>query len=129
MAGANLVKEVKLNQLNQSVVASQTAQAVSNDFGINGFSRGLLRVDINASALTAGSGISAILQNKDGSQADWVTVKTVAMTATGVTSININQNNSADFTAVPLRPLGRVVITTLSGASLTIDSILVFQEE
>jgi len=115
------------------VVAAQTNLAVSKEFRISGQGSVKFRVDLVADAVTVGAGITAKLQttsgvDKDGNE-DWVDAKTTAVTAAGSFSISLLAQLAADQTYLPLRPKGRVVVTTGAGSAVTFESIRIMQEE
>jgi hypothetical protein len=117
-------------QLNPSVAhvaASQTNQAVSNNFPI--FSGAGLKgmvIKLKFSAVTVASGITAKLQTAiDGG---WVDSKTVAVVSTADAYIKLNNAASADQTYFPLLAGGRIVISTGAGDSVTVSSVKILQE-
>jgi hypothetical protein len=84
-------------------------------------------------AVTVASGVSAKLQTcsgQDSSNHDmWVDAKLVAVTTTGVVSLSLNVEVVADQVYMPLRPKGRIVVSTGSGDSVGFISIKTMQGE
>jgi hypothetical protein len=118
--------EVKLANVS-SLGAGLTDSVVSKVFRISAGGSKNIAVVLTVSGVTAGSGITAKLQT--GMDGVFVDSKTAAVTTAGLVAIKLNVHASADQTFLPLLASGRVVITTAAGASLTVDSINVLQEE
>jgi len=104
--------------------ASLTAEPISYE-ALVGVDPTVQRVDIVVTAATAGAGITAVLQEFNGSA--WVTVKTSgAIAAAGVVSFVIHPQ---DGSFVVLRERIRVVINTGAGSSITVATILQYRVE
>lgn len=92
-----------------------------------------IRIEVVVDSSTAGAGVSAALQHapfRDGNNADWATVKSVAVTSVGsrtVFTILCNVEVTADQGFMPLRPHGRVLLTTGAGSAAVISDIRVIQ--
>lgn len=110
------------------VGASQTNTPITLDgwpITAGGATRGFV-VKLKVSAVTVGTAITAKLQTAIG--ADWVDSKTVAVSATGDFYIKLLPTVSGDQTFLPLLNKGRVVLTTGSGDTATVDSVNILQE-
>jgi hypothetical protein len=118
--------EVKLANVS-ALVAGLTDSPVTRIFRITAGGSKNIAVVLKVSGVTAGSGITAKLQT--GVDGVFVDSKTAAITAAGLVTIKLNVHASGDQAFLPLLASGRVVVTTASGASLTVDSINVLQEE
>jgi hypothetical protein len=128
---SNRATNYVLEKKTQTLGASVTTQAVSEQFKINDSGRLNLLVDIICTDVTAGGGITAYLQDKaaDGYTSTWNSVKSVAITANGTFTIRVNVQNSTDQGYTPLRSLGRIVVTTGAGSAIDIDQVLVYQAD
>jgi hypothetical protein len=85
-----------------------------------------LRVEIVASGVTAGAGITAIFQDSNDG-ITWVSGKTVAITTNATVSILVNPETEADLAYLPFRAHGRVVITSGAGSAVTVDQLYIYQ--
>jgi hypothetical protein len=127
---------ILLEAKTQTVSASTTA-TVSNPFVITsaGATRGL-RVDILVDVATAAAGITAKLQHAvtetatNYADVDAVQSRVSITTVASPTwfSILLSAADPDDGPVLPLRPHGRVVVTTGVGDSVTISDIRVTQE-
>jgi hypothetical protein len=128
MARTWVSRDVLLNNTSVVVGASETNTVVSETFRIHDPSR--IIVDITASSVTdagADSSIVAKIQDSSGS-GTWSTKGSegnVAITGNGTFSITLMIENSSDQAELPLRPLGRIVVTTAAGDTATIDNVRV----
>jgi hypothetical protein len=108
----------------QAVGASATKQVVSDVFRIENNSRKEFRADATAASTTSSSGITLILQTShDGST--WVDGKSTTISGDGNITVNYLPNVAGDQAYLPLRPLGRFVVTTGSGDAVTISALWV----
>jgi hypothetical protein len=126
--------EVILGNSANVVGASATTQVVSKDFRINPEGSLHLRIDMELSAVTISTGTALILQttsglNAAGSAEDWVNAKSTSVITNGLVSQTYLVEVSADQTYLPLRCKGRIVCTSGSGDTVTINSIRIMQEE
>lgn len=118
-----------------TVGASQTNSAISKPFVITAYgATKAIRVEVLVSAVTVAVGVTAKLQHavkRDGDTATWADVAggSAALTTTGYASIILNACDSTDSPAFPLRPNGRVVVTTGAGDSVTVTEVQVIQEK
>ncbi len=120
-------KNVRANIGSVAVAASQTDSEIAPSFSIRGdLSRGIV-IDIEASVVTVGAGITAKLQVRQSNEQAWIDSKTVSITATGTSSIKLLDTVAADQTHLPLRPVARLVVTTGAGSAITIDKIFVLE--
>lgn len=107
--------------------ASLTDEAVSDTVKLWSEAGALaLRVDIKASSVTAGAGITAKIQELKAGLT-WADVKSVAITTNGIVSIKINGYQSDDKALVPLADQIRVVVSTTAGSAVTIDAVVVYR--
>lgn len=109
--------------------ASVTNQQVGEECGLSAGGAIRLRVDLKVSAVTAGAGITAKLQQK--SLDAWSdlasTNASVAITTAGEVSIKLLVERSADQADMPLKKQVRVVLTTGAGSAVTVDKIVLLQ--
>lgn len=109
--------------------ASVSAQQVGDEYGVSAGGALNIRVDILVSGVTAGSGISAKLQQRTFST--WTDISsangTVAITANGQVSIRLMVARTADQADMPLQKQVRVVLTTGTGSAVTVDKICILQ--
>ena len=108
--------------------ASLSGQPISKEFRITAGGSLHLVVAIKASGVTAGAGITATLQTCVGDY-PWVSSKSVSITADGYYYIKLLAEASGDQTYLPLLGKGRVTLTTLAGAAVTIDSLYLLVED
>lgn len=125
---AHSSKQVVLRGESQSIIASQTAQAISDNFGIPWeFSTNYI-VAILVTSSTVTNSIVAKLQTRLSSEAAWRDSKTVAIT-TGASNttfhITLLDAVAGDQALLPLMPQGRIVITTGVGDECVIAKIWV----
>lgn len=126
---ARQVEGVLLKNEQQSVAAEQTDQVISKEFPIKAGDR--LLIEMLVSAATVSAGITAKLQTSTIEASDgtryWNDSKTVSIT--GVTDpdetfqITLNPEVSGDQGFLPLGAFGRVVMSTGTGDSVTVDQI------
>ena len=116
-------QDIKLSTV--SIIPASQSKAVISYESLPGADPCTLRADAQFSALTAGTGVSLILQDWNGST--WRDVKTVAVTTTGVSSIFINL--SVDSAVLPLSDRVRVVLTTGVGSSATVADVRLYRLE
>lgn len=107
------------------VGASATDTPVSKEYGIT--AGGALNhvVKIVLSDVTVSTGITAKLQTAVGD--DWEDSKTATVSADGSVYIKLQTAAADDQTFLPLLNKGRVVISTGSGDTATVDSVSVLQ--
>lgn len=119
-------KDVTLSS-GKVVSASQTNVAISTDFSITAGGSKNMVVAVKASSVTAGAGVTAKLQT--GIKGTFSDSKTASITGNGYVFIRLNVQDTDDQDFLPLLDIGRVVLTTGgSGATATIDQVLVLQE-
>jgi hypothetical protein len=133
MSGGYIADSVGLGST--AVGASATDTPVSKAFIVSAYggTRGI-RLEVQVSAATSAAAITAKLQHavtKDGTWNDVggtasVTVPTTA--ASTFYSIILNACDATDSPLFPLRPNGRVVVTTGAGDSVTVTDVRVIQE-
>jgi hypothetical protein len=112
----------------QTVGASQTDTPISLEgwpITAGGATKGLV-VKVKVSSVTASTGITAKLQTAIGD--DYEDSKTVDIDDDGSFYIRLLPTVSGDQTYLPLLNKGRVVLTTGSGDTATIESVGVLQE-
>lgn len=124
-------KSKLLNGANQAVIASQTNQAISSEFGITASGAKHLVVAIKTASTTVTNAITAKLQTavQTGGTDSWQDSKTVSITGNGWFFIKLMAETSADQTYLPLLARGRLVITTLAGDVTTVQAVEVLQED
>ncbi len=130
-------KSYLLGGASQTVGASATDTPVSAPFNITARSslEGL-RVDLAVSSATATTGITAKLQHSYDGGTTWddvdATIAKVAVTTTASAlrfSIPLNARDSTDSPVFPLRPLGRVVVSSGLSDTVTITDVRVTQAD
>jgi hypothetical protein len=113
-----------------TVGASVTALQIGSEFGVSAGGARSIRLDIQASAVTAGGGITVALQHKIFDT--WTALSSanasVAISANGRVAIRMFIERSADQADMPLAKNARLVITTGVGSAVTIDKASVLQE-
>ena len=116
----------------QPVSGIVTGQAISEDIGLTHGGSLHLRIDIEASGVTAIGTITAKLQHRSpgGTYADLVGANaSVIITAAGTFSITQAAERAADQANMPIRKMVRVVLTTTNaGDAVTISKVYVQQE-
>ncbi len=125
-------KQVVLKNTTQAVIASQTAQVVSETFAIRGDLARDFIVKILVNPATVGSGITGILQTTMAQTAAgvdiWEDSKTIAITTVATDTlftIKLLDTVAGDQTYLPLAPRGRIAITTAAGATVSVLKIFV----
>ena len=135
MSNGFFAQDILLASAGVTQGASITAGVISKEFHITAQGALNLRVDLIADAVTVAAGITWKLQtssgiDEDGAQ-DWIDFgapTTVAIAADGSTSLALNvQDVTNDEAYLPLRPLGRIVLTTGVGDTATIERLSVMQ--
>jgi hypothetical protein len=121
---------VLLNGTSVVIGASETDTVVSKSFRI--MNPKYIVVDVECSASTVSTGITAKLQDSSGNNSSGTAVwntkgaeGNVAITGNDTFSFVLMIENSSDQAELPLRPLGRIVVTSGSGDAVTIDSVKV----
>lgn len=120
-------------QQTRTLAAGLTDSAISAPFIVGYQGSKNIRIEVVVDTATAGGGISASFQHapfRDQNNTDWATVKSVSVTtvaARTVFTILCNVEVTADQGFMPLRPHGRVVITTGAGAAAVISDVRVIQ--
>jgi hypothetical protein len=135
MAGQYRAQSVLLGGVTQSVGASATNTAVSRVFNISpaGATRAI-RIDIKTASLTDTTGLTAKLQHSvDDTAANFAdahaSAAQVTIDAEGWLSITLNASDSTDSPVFPLRPHGRIVVSTGASDAVDIEDIRVTMEE
>lgn len=138
MSKKKIEKDILAKQ--QAVVANTANQQVGNTFGIHGWER--FRADLLLSSTVVAAGVNAILQispfsnNEASDEVDgsgtgarvWITAKTVAITnGSTVCTIVLNPETALDLPFLPLPTVGRILITTGAGDTLTVVRAVVLQ--
>lgn len=119
--------EKVLKKASQAVAASQTNQVVSDLFKIA--DPAYLIIDITVNPAVVATGITAKLQDSMDNTL-WVDKKTVSITAVSSDTlfvIKLLPDVAGDQASLPLRPTGRIVVSTGAGDSCTIKSVKVLQ--
>lgn len=114
MAGHNSLKVV-LQDTAQTLVGTASNTVVSSVFKISDLDRRACVFDIIPGTSISGTATAKLQTSQDG--VHWVDSKTAALAGTAVSTIKLldtDVTNDAAF--LPLRPLGRVVVTTSSAA-------------
>jgi len=117
--------------------ASKTAVQVGRIFQVTAKGSLNMRVDLVADTVTAGAGITWKLQSSSGVDKDgadnWIDFgapTTVAITTAASTTLALNvQDTTSDEGYLPLRPKGRIVITTGAGSTVTVEQLRVTQAQ
>ncbi len=125
MSGHNSEKVIRQGAA-QTLVASATNTVLSDVFKISDLDRRALVIDILPGTSISGTATAKLQTSQDG--ANWVDSKTGALSGTTMLSIKLLDTDSGDWAYLPLRPLGRVVVTT-SGAAGSVSQIFVSQCE
>lgn len=125
MSGHNSEKVI-LQGATQTLVGTATKTVVSNVFKISDLDRRAMVVDVLPGSSISGTATAILQHSQDGT--NWVDAKTGSLAGTAMTSIKLLDTDSSDQQYLPLRPLGRVVVTT-SGAAGSISQIYVTQCE
>lgn len=127
------VEDILLDSAGVTKGASVTAEAISKAFHISAGGSLNIRIDLVADTFTAGAGITFKLQtssgvDKDGVQ-NWIDASgNVSITAAGSYSLALNiEDVTNDEQYLPLRPMGRVVITTGAGSAVTVERLSLMQ--
>ena len=113
-----------------SVTASSTTP-ISKEYSLSAQgSTQAFRVDVSCTAAVVGSGISLVVQEK---QADdsWLALSgmSVAVTASGNYHIKALATTAAGQAIMPVRKVCRLALVTLAGASATVSTVTLLQEE
>lgn len=132
MSGGYIAEQMGLGST--AVAASTTNAPISKVFPISatGGNTGI-RIEVLVSTATSAAAITAKLQHAV-SQSDpiaWSDVASVAVPTTASStyySIILNACDATDSPLFPLRPNGRVVVTTGVGDSVTVTDVRVIQE-
>jgi hypothetical protein len=119
---------IQLNQLkngeSQVIGASITKQAITRNFAVSARDSVCMTVDVVSSGVTVTNAINVILQSSFDGGTTWIDAKSVSVAnAATLTSIVLQENISALQTGVPLRAIGRVVITTGVSDAATISAV------
>lgn len=125
MANGWSAQEVQLPVSATTLGASVSNIPVTKEYRISAGGAKDMVLKITASAAVVGAGITAKLQTAIGS--DWVDSKTVAITTAGTYYIKLLAEASGDQTYLPLLNLGRVVLTTGAGSSVTVSKVELLQ--
>lgn len=132
MIGGYLSKQILKQGGSQLVGASATNTVISDEFRVTSAGALNTRIDVVAGSVTVGTGITAKLQHapyiKADGTADWVDSKTVAIAGNGLVTIKLLATDANDHQYLPLRPHGRVVLSTGAGDTATITDVRVVQE-
>lgn len=117
-------KQVVETKFDANVVgASATNQAVSKTFYIS-FLTALI-IDLEVSAVTDTTGITAKLQVRQSNDQDWIDSKTVTIDGNGTFTIALLDTVAGDQPFLPLRSIGRIVVSTGADDAVTVDKIFV----
>ncbi len=108
-----------------AVGASVTDQPISENFAIRGSFLTAFLIDIEVGSVTVAAGITAKLQVRQSGNQDWIDSKTVDIDGDGTFTISLLDTVTADQEFLPLRPVGRVVVTTGAGDAVTVNKIYV----
>lgn len=112
----------------QVVGASATDTPISKEFKITSAGARMLVAAVKVSAVTVTTGITAKLQTTMG-ELSYVDSKTATISSNGTVYIKLLAENSSDQTYLPLLNKGRIVLTTGTGDTATIDSVLILVED
>ena len=128
---ANSYSPVDVRKTRPTIVVNGAASTViSNPIQLSAQGSRHLRVDIQVSGVSEGSGISAKLQMKSIDEA-WADLAganaTVAITAAGTVSLTQAVERTADQPNMPLKKQIQVVLTTTSGSIITVEQVRVSQ--
>lgn len=109
--------------------ASLSAEVISRPSAVTAGGSTSIRLDVVASSVTVGGGITVALQTRAGGT--WTTVASSnaskSITANGVTTLSLLANRAADQADLPLGEQVRVILTTGVGSSIQIDNIEILQ--
>lgn len=125
MSGHNSEKVI-LQGAAQTLLATASNTVISNVFKLSDLDRRAVVVDILPGTTITGTTTAKLQTSQDGS--NWVDSKTVALSGTTMATIKLLDTDSSDWTFLPLRPLGRVVVTT-STSTGSVSQIFVSQCE
>ena len=110
---------------NQVIGASETDTVISKTFRVT--DPRYIIVDVTAASVTASTGITVKLEDSSGDDV-WNTKGAegnVAIPTNGTFSIKLLIENTSDQAELPLRPLGRLTITTGASDAATITDLKV----
>ena len=113
-------REELLNKTQVAVGASETNTVISEIFSI--MDPLTILIDIVCTSVTVTNGITAKLQVSSGND-EWEDSKTVSIT--GNDTFTIDTNITDDAANLPLRPLGRVVVTSGVADAVDVDGVRV----
>lgn len=117
--------ELLLDNTKQAIGASETDTIVSEEFTIDNPEMIIIDIQALQSQTTVATGITAKLQVSSAGRG-WVDSKTVSIADNADWyTIKIHPNTSSDDAFLPLRKRGRVVVSSGSGDSTRIDSVIV----
>ena len=120
-------QDIVVKDSNAVVAASQTAQQVSEQFTVEDIQTLYFKVRAKVASVTAGAGISMIVQQRISDEDTWATAGTAAITAAGM--VEVLFNNTASQTNLPLLPQLRVVCTTGVGSAVTFSHIWIPRQQ
>lgn len=127
MSHAYLAKNVIKAGLT-AVPQSQSNVPISENFQINDAGRLNILIAIVTGDVTVGTAITAKLQTSLDGGTTWKDAKTVTLAADTTTyDISLNVQVTGDQTYLPLRPLGRIVVSTGSGDTSNVTAVYVCQ--
>jgi len=122
-------ESVLLNEVNQVVGASATNSPISREFPISAKGSLNLLVGLKCASVTAGAGITAKIQSSilGGAEADWIDGNTASVTGNGWVYIRMNVQTTGDQAKLPLADVGRLVLTTGIGSTVTVTEAYICQ--
>lgn len=128
---ANSYSPVDMRKVRPSISVSGAASTViSNSIQLSAQGSLHLRIDVQVSGVTVGSGITAKLQMRSIDE-DWADLvganASVAITTAGTVSMRQNVEVAADQPNMPLKKQIQVVLTTTSGSVITVEQVRVSQ--
>jgi hypothetical protein len=113
-------KSILLGSVAQVVPASQTKQVISPVFAISAEDSLDFRADVTAAST---SGTTSIMLQTSHDGVTWIDGKVVTV-ADGNVAITYLDTVAGDQTYLPLRPLGRLAVTTAAASGTTISNAL-----
>lgn len=111
-------------------IGASTTTAITSEFRISHAGSQNILVGVRCTGVTVGSGITLKLQSSiygTGGNEDWIDGNTATVSGNGWFYIRMNVQNATDQAIMPLADVGRVVVTTLGGAALTVNEVSILQ--
>jgi hypothetical protein len=123
-------KNIVKNGASVVVATGQTNSVVTGDANADSFYihpafMNCFRLDVKTAATTVGDGVTIKLQTRFSNEEAWQDSKTASVTGNGITTLSLLPNVALDQPFLPLRPQGRVVVTTGSTGATTVEAVYI----